>query len=174
MWDFFETVRHRHSIRHYQKDMPVEPEKLHALLEMAVAAPSAGDLQSYRIIVVLDPELRRALSKTANGQDFISDAPVCLVFCGDAERSEQTFGFRGRQLFALQDATIAASYVQLAAVAAGLGTTWVGDFDEAAVSATLGLESGLTPLALISLGYAAETPEDTPRRPLDEVVSYRR
>jgi len=174
MWDFFETVRHRHSIRHYQKDMPVEPEKLHALLEMAAAAPSAGDLQAYRIIVVLDPDLRQTLSEVANHQAFISDAPVCLVFCGDADRSEQTFGFRGRALFALQDATIAASYVQLAAVAAGLGTTWVGDFDDKAVSTTLDLESGLTPLALMSLGYAAETPEDTPRRPLDEVVIYRR
>ena len=46
MWDFFETVRHRHSVRKYQPDMPVETEKLHAILEMACAAPSAGDLQS--------------------------------------------------------------------------------------------------------------------------------
>lgn len=44
MWDFFETVRHRHSIRKYQSDMAVEPEKLYAILEMACAAPSAGDL----------------------------------------------------------------------------------------------------------------------------------
>jgi nitroreductase len=42
MWDFFETVRHRHSIRKYQPDMPVEPEKLHAILEMACAAPIGG------------------------------------------------------------------------------------------------------------------------------------
>ena len=61
MWDFFETVRHRHSIRKYQPDMPVETAKLHAILEMACAAPSAGDLQAYRIIVVRDADERRAL-----------------------------------------------------------------------------------------------------------------
>jgi len=50
MWDFFETVRHRHSVRRYQSDMPVEDEKLHAVLETACAAPSSGDLQAYKIM----------------------------------------------------------------------------------------------------------------------------
>ncbi|MCU0807200.1 MAG: nitroreductase family protein, partial [Candidatus Contendobacter sp.] len=76
MWDFFETVRHRHSIRKYQPDMPVETEKLHAILEMACAAPSAGDLQSYRIVVVRDLAERQALVQVAHEQAFIAEAPV--------------------------------------------------------------------------------------------------
>ena len=173
MWDFFETVRHRHSIRKYQPDMPVEAEKLHAILEMACAAPSAGDLQSYRIVVVRDPAERRALVHVAHEQGFIAEAPVCLVFCADPARSAATFGERGARLYAVQDATIAAAYAQLAIVAAGMGSTWVGYFDEAQVRSALGLEPGLVPIALMSLGYPAELPEPSSRRRLDEVIAWR-
>jgi nitroreductase len=173
MWDFFETVRHRHSVRQYQLDMPVEPEKLHAILEMACAAPSAGDLQAYRIVVVSDPGERQALAQAAHDQTFIAEAPICLAFCADPARSATTFGERGAKLYAVQDTTIAAAYAQLAIVAAGMGSIWVGYFEEAQVSRILGLEPGLTPLALLSLGYPAELPEPSPRRRLDEMVVWR-
>lgn len=173
MWDFFQTVRHRHSIRQYQTDMPVEDEKLHAILETAITAPSAGDLQAYRIISVSNAALRKALSAAASGQAFIAQAPVCLVFCTEAARSEQKFGERGRTLFALQDATIAAAYAQLAVVAAELGSTWVGQFDTKEVVRLLDLEPGLEPVALLCLGYPAELPEDTARRHLHELVETR-
>ncbi len=173
MWDFFETVRHRHSVRRYQSDMPVEPEKLHAILEMACAAPSAGDLQSYHIIVVTRPEELSALSQAANNQAFIAQAPVCLVFCSDPQRSATAYGERGKALYALQDSTIAASYAQLATVAAGLGSTWVGHFDAAAVKDLLKIKEGLEPVALLSIGYPAELPEESPRRPMKEMVTRR-
>jgi nitroreductase len=172
MWDFFETVRHRHSVRKYQPDMPIESEKLHAILEMACAAPSAGDLQPYRIIVVRDSQKRRTLERAALNQDFIAQAPVCLVFCADARRSASTFGERGAKLYAIQDTTIAAAYAQLAVVAAGLGSTWVGMFDETEVQQALGLEPELVPIALLSLGYPAEVPDPTPRRRLEDVVDF--
>ncbi len=173
MWDFFETVRHRHSVRRYQADMPVEPEKLHAILEMACAAPTAGDLQSYRIVVVEDAARREALCQAAEGQDFVCEAPVSLVFAADPERAAAEYGERGRSLYSLQDATIAAAYAQLAIVAAGLGTAWVGYFDERRVAEIAGLEPGLRPVAIICVGYPAELPAATPRRPLEQVVSHR-
>jgi nitroreductase len=160
-------------VRKYQPDMPVETEKLYAILEMACAAPSAGDLQSYRIVVVRDPAERRALVHVAHDQAFIAEAPVCLVFCADPARSATTFGERGASLYAVQDATIAAAYAQLAIVAAGMGSTWVGYFEEDQVRAVLGLEPGLVPIALMSLGYPAELPEPSSRRRLDEVVGWR-
>jgi len=173
MLDFFATVRHRHSVRSYHADLPVEPEKLHAVLEAACAAPSAGDLQAYRIVVVNCKTERETLCRTANNQAFVSEAPVSLVFCADSRRSAERFGKRGAHLYALQDATIAAAYAQLAVVAAGLGSTWVGQFDEADVVRLLGLEEGVIPIALLSIGYPAELPEPTPRRPMGEVVVYR-
>ncbi len=172
MWDFFETVRHRHSVRKYRTELPIGQEKLHAILEMACAAPSAGDLQSYRVVVVRDPTTRQALARAAD-QAFIADAPACLVFCTDPERAAAKYGERGRKLYAIQDATIAATYAQLAVVAAGLGSTWVGAFNEAEVSEVLKLQGGVVPIAFLSVGYPAELPEPTPRRHLDEMVEYR-
>jgi nitroreductase len=172
MWDFFETVRHRHSIRKFRDDLPVEAEKLHAILEMACAAPSAGDLQSYRIYVIQSAAQRQLLSTAAMNQPFTAEAPVSLLFCSDPQRAAGKYGARGETLYALQDATIAASYAQLAIVAAGLGSTWVGQFDEEQLKSSLKLEAGLQPVAILCVGYPAELPEESPRRHLDEVVSY--
>jgi nitroreductase len=173
MWDFFQTLRHRHSVRKYQHDMPVEESKLHGILEAACAAPSAGDLQSYRIIVVTESGLRADLSTCADQQAFLAEAPVCLVFCADVTRAKGPYGARGAKLYSIQDATIAAAYAQLATVATGLSTTWVGRFDEAGVRRALDLDAGLRPVALLTLGYAAEVPQDSPRRPMTEVIHRR-
>jgi len=172
MWDFFSTVRHRHSVRHYRTDLPVEEEKLHALLEMASAAPSAGDLQAYHISVVRNSALRAELARLANDQQFLAEAPAILVFCADPQRSAATYGERGANLYALQDATIAATYAQLAAVASGLASTWIGFFDEAAVTSMLRLDAGQRPIAMLAIGYAAELPAETTRRPLLQMVDY--
>lgn len=171
MWDFFETVRHRHSVRKFRPD-PVEREKVHAILEMASAAPSAGDLQSYRIVAVQDPARRQTLVGAAPDQPFLNEAPLCLVFAADRERAAGRFGERGRQLYAVQDATIAAAYAQLAIVAAGLASTWVGEFDAEAVRQAAELPPGLEPLAMLAVGYPAELPAPTPRRHLGDVVSF--
>ncbi|MGD8498678.1 MAG: nitroreductase family protein [Chromatiales bacterium] len=173
MWDFFETVRHRHSVRRYQSDMPVEAEKLHAVLETALAAPSAGDLQAYKIVVVTDRATREALADAAAHQGFVAEAPVCLVFCSDPQRSAETYGARGRELYTIQDATIAAAYAQLAVVAAGMGSTWVGSFDAERLRDVLELDIKLLPVAILCVGYPAELPEPTPRRHLDDMVERR-
>ena len=172
MWDFFQTVRHRHSVRRYQGDVAIEPEALHGVLEMALAAPSAGDLQAYHLVVVRNEETRRHLAELT-GQDFLGEAPVNIVVCAEPEVSAQRFGNRGRELFALQDATIAATYIQLAAVAEGLGSAWAGDFAEETVRTTLELGDHLRPVAILALGYPAEIPEPTPRRKLNELVTYK-
>ncbi|KPV39171.1 nitroreductase [Thiohalorhabdus denitrificans] len=172
MWDFFQTVRHRHSVRRYQSDVAIEPEALHGVLEMALAGPSAGDLQAYHLVVVRDGDLRGRLAEHS-GEGFLAEAPVNIVVCADPEHSAARFGERGRALFALQDATIAATYIQLAAVAEGLGSAWAGGFEEDALRELLQLEDHLRPVAVLALGYPAEIPEPTPRRKLNELVTYR-
>ena len=172
MWDFYATVRNRHSIRKYQIDMPVEAEKLHAIIETACSAPSAGDLQSYMIVVVSSGQQRESLSQAIEGQTFISEAPVCLVFCTDPSRAVEQYGEKG-QMFAIQDTTIACAYAQLAVVAAGLGSTWIGEFAPEKVVSALNLDTRLKPIAILSLGYPAEIPEPTSRRPIDNVVITR-
>jgi nitroreductase len=94
------------------------------------------------------------------------------VFCADPRRSANIFGERGAKLYAVQDTTIAAAYAQLAIVAAGMGSTWVGQFNEAQVQNALDLESDLMPIALLSLGYPAELPNLSARRRLQDVVDF--
>jgi nitroreductase len=168
--DLFATVEARQSVRAFEP-REVEPARLQEILMAANRAPSAGNLQAYEIVVVRAPERRRALARAAHGQTFVADAPVVLVFCADPERSAERYGRRGTELFAVQDATIAAAYAQLAAAALGLGSTWVGAFDEAA---TAGVVGGLRPVCLLPLGYPAEKPEPSSRRSLGDLVHSER
>lgn len=167
--DFMELLRQRHSTRSFLAD-PVEPEKLQAILEAANAAPSAGNQQAYEIFLVSKPAKRAALAHAAYNQDFISQAPLSLVFCANAPRSSAKYGQRGAQLYALQDATIAATCALLATTAQGLATVWVGAFDDDGVWRVLGQPHHLVPVAILPIGYAAETPASTPRRKLEDLL----
>jgi nitroreductase len=165
--EFVEVLTHRRSVRAY-KPQPIEESKLKRLFEVANMAPSAGNLQAYKVQVVRDQAKKDALAKAAHDQGFIAQAPVCLVFCADPDRSAAKYGKRGSELYSVQDATIAGAFAMLAAVDLGLATVWVGDFDEKKVQQVLGLESA-RPVAMFSLGYAAEQPEASPRRALEEI-----
>lgn len=169
--EFFEVVRRRHSIRAYQP-RGIEKEKLQGILACANAAPSAGNLQAYEIVVVTDDKVRQALARAALDQEFIAQAPVVVVFFQHPRRSAIKYGRRGVELYALQDATIACAYAQLAATALGLATCWVGAFDEEPICRLLKAPPGVRPVALLPIGYPAEEPSLTGRRPLHEVVRW--
>lgn len=165
--EFIEVLRQRRSVRSY-KSQPVEESKLKRIFEAANMAPSAGNLQAYQVHVVRDEAKRKALVNAAHGQGFILEAPVCLVFCADPGRSAVKYGKRGSELYSIQDATIAGSFAILAAVDLGLATVWIGDFDEKKVQEVLGVKT-LRPVAMFSLGYAAEQPQPSPRRAIEEI-----
>ena len=164
----FEAIRQRQSIRTFQ-GREIEPEKLQAVLTALNQAPSAGNLQAYQVWLVRDRALREALVRAALEQEFIAQAPVVLVFCAAPARAAK-YGARGETLYALQDATVAAAYAQLAALALGLGTCWVGAFSEEQVSQALRLPGDQRPVALLPIGYPAENTRRTARRPLEELV----
>jgi len=168
--DFFDVVRARRSVRAFLTK-EVDAVALRRLLEAVTRAPSAGDLQAYEVVVVRHPERRRELARAAYGQTFVAQAPVVLVFCAHPRRSAGKYGRRGAELYCIQDATIAASHAQLAAVALGLATVWVGAFDDAAVADLVG---GLDPVCIMPVGYPNEEPEPTPRRSVDELVHLER
>jgi nitroreductase len=166
--DFFEVVKARRSIRAYC-DQPLEPDKLHAILDAINRAPSAGNLQGYEIFAVTQRRCAADLARAAN-QDPIAQAPTALVFCAHPSRSSQKYGQRGAALYCIQDATIACAYAQLAATALGLATVWVGAFDDDAVRKAIGVGKDLQPIAILPIGYAAEQPDVSTRRSIDDVV----
>jgi nitroreductase len=167
--DFFDVIRERRSIRRFES-RPVEEEKLRAILEAANIAPSAGNLQAYEIFAVGSPEALARLAGTLAGMKFFCEVPAVLVFCAEPERSAIRYGERGRTLYSVQDATIACTQAMLAATALGLASVWVGAFSERAVSEALSLPSAVRPVALLPIGYAAETVAPRSRRALKAVV----
>jgi nitroreductase len=164
--EFFDVLSRRHSVREFSNRKIVEPE-LNKILKAADTAPSAGNLQSYEIVIIRSQQHKVALAKAAYDQNFIAGAPAILVFCADPGRSAAKYDRRGAELFCIQDATIAASYAQLAATALGLATVWIGAFDETLVAKIVG---GLKPVCVLPIGYPATKPDITPRRELEELV----
>jgi nitroreductase len=167
--DFFDVLKERHSIRGF-KDQPISEEQLKQILEAIDRAPSAGNLQAYEVYVVGKAEHRSALVGAAGGQEFLAQAPIVLAFCTHARRAAERYGQRGTELYCVQDATIACTFAMLAATALGLSTVWVGAFDGEAVRKILGAPQDQHPVALLPVGYAAETARIRSRRSLTDLV----
>jgi nitroreductase len=169
MMEFFDVLTNRKSVRAFSEAVP-EEEVVRKVLDAANQAPSAGNLQAFEIFVVRQPADRKALARAALGQDFVAAAPVSLVFCAAPWRAAPKYGQRGMKLYAVQDATIACTYAMLAATALGLATVWVGAFrDDQVRRAIRGLED-IIPVAILPVGFPAESPEPTPRRPFTDLV----
>ncbi len=168
MTTVFEAIRQRQSIRTFQ-GREIEPEKVQAVLSAMNQAPSAGNLQAYQVWLVRSREVKGELVRAALDQEFIAQAPVVLVVCAAPARAAK-YGARGETLYAVQDATVAVAYAQLAATALGLGTCWVGAFDEQQVAKALQLLPDQRPVVMLPIGYPAENSRRTSRRPLEELV----
>jgi nitroreductase len=166
--EFFDVVKRRHSIRKFKPD-DVPEEKLKLIFEAVNLAPSAGNLQAFEVFVVRDKIKLKQLSKAAFDQEFIAEAPIALVFCANPDRSAIKYGLRGRKLYCLQDATIACAYAQLSATALGLGSVWVGAFNEKEVLKIIGVGGDLIPVAILPIGFPDEEPEPTPRRQIKDL-----
>jgi nitroreductase len=133
---FWEVLDARASCRYFSSE-PVRDDEITEILRAAKCAPSAGNLQAWRVFVLEGKDLLSKVGSAAYNQDWIRTAAAVLVFCADWELSEQKYGKRGKRLFSIQDATIACSYGQLACEALGLGACWVGSFNEVAVASIL-------------------------------------
>ena len=166
--DLMDAFRARHSVRAYQ-NRAVEPGKLEQVLALATRAPSASNLQAYQIYVVRNQAAKQALSLAAQGQEFIATAPIILAFCADLTRARE-FGHLLEQKYSPQDTIIAMAYAQLAATDQGLGTCWVGAFDETLAARALNLPETQRLIGLLPLGYAAAAPQPVAHRPVSELV----
>jgi nitroreductase len=169
--ELMEAIRERRSIRKYLPD-PVADVDLATVLEAARLAPTAANKQPFKIIVVQHPQLREQLVPACNGQKFIAEAPVVLVGCA---MEDQAYPKQGGYMntFAV-DTTIVFDHIILAAVGRGLGTCWIGAFDEGRVREVLGIPDNVRVVCLTPLGHPAESPEQRGRKPLKDLVAHDR
>jgi len=169
--DVFKAIKNRRSIRAFTEDQ-VSDSEVEKLIEAARFAPSAGNIQPWEFIVVLDQETKKGLREAALDQAFIEEAPVVIVVCANVWRSGQGYGSRGINLYSLQDTAAATENMLLAATALGLATCWVGAFREEQVKDMLKIPDGVRPIAIVPIGHAAEKPTPRSRRPSASIIHH--
>ncbi len=168
--EFHAFLSSRRSVREYEPGGITEEEKDY-LINAAKTAPSAGNLEAWDVIFVSDDGQLEQLGDAAGGQHQIPDAGCAAVVCANYVRSMSRYGDRGI-LYAVQDATIAAAYMMLAAHALRLHTCWIGAFDEAEVKEVLELPGHIRPVAILSIGVGMPPEQSPERMEAEEHVHY--
>lgn len=178
--DTIEAINSRRSVRKFI-DKPIEEEKLSTVLEAVRMAPSWANMQCWRLIVVKDPATRAQISELSYVESYFStrgyksnpamkalaDAPVVIVACAVPEQSGEMAG----QPYYLTDIGIAAENMMLAAHSVGLGSVFVGVFNEEKIGDLLDIPPGVRIVGLFPMGYPqGEAKAGPPRKPLDEIV----
>ncbi|MDE5586036.1 MAG: nitroreductase family protein [Muribaculaceae bacterium] len=156
-----EDIMTRTSVRAYS-DRVVESEQIDTLLRAAMAAPTAGNKQPWRFVVVNDKAILNAISDNFHTMTMAKDASVAVIMCGDVTA---TFDGDGRDYW-IQDVSAASENLLLAAHAMGLGAVWCGIYPQMSrveqFSEMLHLPENIIPMACICIGYPAgeTTPKD--------------
>lgn len=168
--EFINVLKNRRSTRKFL-DKKVSKQLIKEVIELANSSPSAGNIQARSIVIVNNSKIINEIRKTAKGlMNFEREIPVLLIILAKPKESGERYGNRGETLYALQDATILASYIQLVAVSRGLATCWVGYFEEKKVSQILKLSNDVRPVAMIPLGYPFEKVPAKERKKLNEII----
>lgn len=167
--DFFETVKKRKSVRSYLQT-PIPDEDFRKILDAARLAPSAGNIQPWHFITVKDKDKRARIAKGCRYGKFLSESPIVIVACGDRKASRNWYAI---------DTAIALEHIALAATSLGLGTCWIGMFNEKNLRTMLNLPENLEIVALMSLGTPSRKHDLQakilhtlkPRKKLDAITS---
>lgn len=166
MADILENIKARRSIRNFQ-EKAVPQELVDKLAESLLWAPSAGNLQARKFYFVSQKEKLAQVLSSASNQKL--NSPMVIVGCTDPTRNRK-YGERGEKLYTLVDVALSIQNIMLLAHDLGLGTCWVGQFDEAKIIQTLNLPSNEWPVVLLPIGYPVDIPPAPPRLPKEEVV----
>ena len=174
-----DLIKHRKSVRHFL-DRPVEREKIMTCLEAVRLAPSACNSQPWKFVVVDDKQLKNRLCRAAFSgiyliNSFCKKAPVIVVVVSERAKFLAMIGglFRGTKYY-LIDIGIACEHFVLQAEELGLGTCWIGWFNERAVKSILNIPQRKKIDILIALGYYDEEKviSKHDREPIDKIASF--
>ncbi|MEO0083574.1 MAG: nitroreductase family protein [candidate division WOR-3 bacterium] len=167
--EFYDVIKQRCSVRAY-KPTPIDDNVLERILEAGRLAPSAKNIQPWKFIVVKDPKIKQELVVACRNQEFIAQAPI--VICAVALEKIAWGRMGGYWSSYPVDVAIALEHIILAATNEGLGTCWIGAYDESAVKKILNIPDDVKVIALTPLGYPAQETSPRPRKPLSEITSF--
>ncbi len=166
--EFKEVVKARRSIRKYE-DKKIESTKLSRILEAGVAAPSSGNLQNYRFVVVVDPEKKQNMAEVCARQFWMAKAPVIIVVYSINSVIKKFYKKRW-DIYARHNCAMAAENILLAATNEGLGSCVIGAFDEEQLTEVIGGGGEERPELVITLGYPAEEPTELTKEEISNMV----
>jgi nitroreductase len=200
--DLYQAIHARRSIRKFAAT-PIPEEILERMLSAMQAAPSGKNAQPWRFIVVREAGTRKKIAdictfNTGSGreirQDWIADAPVIIVVCGNPaeaffkiRQADKVIIANHEHLIEIQktgpvewesglliDLTIPMDHLSLAVVAEGLGCCWVAGLNENKLKDILGIPANWRAPAVMPIGYALEQPEARRRKCLEEIILMER
>lgn len=168
--DLVDVINKRKSTRVF-KDKKVPRGILNKAIELANLSPSAGNIQARSLIIIEKPgAIKNIASSYFYDQEWIQKAPMLLIVCANLDESEKKYEDRGKTLYAVQDATIFVSYLQLLLTNFDLASRWVGAFNEKKLSQILDIPKDKRPIIILPVGYPNEEKERKPRKSLKELV----
>lgn len=172
--EILQAIKARRSIRRYTTE-EVSEEVLRQLMEAASFAPSAGNGQPWEFCITRDPVKKKKLAAGRRYAAFLPEAGAVIAVCAKLSRPRQPVSEKGLSYFEFQDTAAAIQNLLLAAYALGLGTCWVGDFDESTIREVFQIPAECLPVAVIAVGYPASVPAAAPvRRPVSEIMHLER
>jgi nitroreductase len=164
-----DIIEERKSIRSF-KPQEVEEEKLNYILNAFRKAPSAKNLQPWKLVVVKDKKIIKDLAIACNDQTFLEEAPIIITACA---KEDEAYGVMGGYMNSYSiDIGIALEHLILAAAEQGLGTCWIGAFKEKLVKDILSIPEDVRVVALTPVGYPAAEGDERGRKPLSKIVCY--
>jgi len=163
--DFLELAKKRYSVRAY-KSKPVEEEKLNQILEAARLAPTGSNQQAFKLIVVHTAGREEEL-KPLYARDWFTQVPIIICACAVTDPDQPYNEARH-----YRNIGIVIDHLIMAATDLGLGTCWIGAYDQEAARKILGIPENAYPVILVTVGYADDEPKDKVRKPIEELVRY--
>ena len=167
--ELLESIKNRRSIKKYL-DLEVPKEKVGMVIDAGASAPSSGNIQNWRFVIVKDKESRKRLADSALQQHWMETAPVHIIVCAVIDTAKQFYGLRGEKLYSIQNCASAIQNMLLMAHSLGLGACWVRSFDEEKVRRILAITENARPQAIITLGIPDEKPPEPSRIPLTHIA----
>jgi nitroreductase len=166
--DFDSVIEKRRSIRKFLS-VPLEKEAWASIIAAGSHAPSSGNLQNWKIIVVEDKAHKEKIAQICYSQMWIANAAILLVIGADTKLATQFYGVRGDRLYSVQNCAALTQNMLLKATHLGVGSCWVSAFDETKLKVHLNIPDHIRPQAIIALGYADEA---LPAPPIKSYAEY--
>ncbi len=171
MGDILDLIKSRRTIKYFLPKF-VSWENVAKIIDAARHAPSSGNVQNWKFIVILEPGIKQAIAKASHDQYDIVQAAVLIVICSEVEKAERYYGSRGVKLYSIQNCAAAIENMLLEAHSLGLGTRWVSGFDEEEIKMLLKIPEEVRPQAIVAVGYPKEVPPKPPKYPLEAVTYF--